>query len=166
MALDPAELYGLAADVLAAIEAGYPAAPSAHALPDRRYVSDGPAVADDCADGALSVAVERMFSHAGDLAEQFVQQQPPEPSYALRGVTVAVRLVRCSPVDKMIAVADIEDAAEVTLADPIRLWNALRAAQASDDLAGCSGLAFESWEGYGPEGGLAGGVLRVRLGLG
>lgn len=162
---DPALLFDLAADVLAAVETYYVA--QAVPLPERRYVSDG-LVAFDCE--LLAVQVERVFGHEGNVAQEGIQALTAHVGFQLAGASVAVWLIRCAPMMSERGTpptpAQIEASAQAVLGDPIRLRTALVAAQRAGQITGCNSLAFEAWEGHGPEGGMVGGLLRVRAGIG
>lgn len=170
MALPADAAYIAARSVLDAIVAAYAA--DAVALPDRRLVTPG-VPAWDCE--GVYVQVERMFAHAGDVTVEALSAVTRTAAFALRGVGIGVTIVRCVPVvdgdpewgdAAPPAAAAEEAAAAVILADVVLAQNAIVAAQRAGDLAGCNALAFESWSSVGPDGGLAGGVLRFRLGLG
>lgn len=136
----------------------------ASALPDLQYVADGAVAWDGCE--ILAVALDRTFITAeGDITlEGFTSQSP---LLALTVAVVDVFLLRCVPIfddeHEPPDASEIETAADQILVDAQSLQNALLAAQKAGDLAGCSGLSIEGWTKAGPEGGMGGGVLRVRL---
>lgn len=158
----PERLYGVARQVLDLVAAALDATPAG--APDRRYVSDGPLVAWDCEQ--LVVAVEGTVSHDGDL---MVETPGPVNCLVMRAATLGVWIVRCAPTvedDGTPPPADDIDAnAAVMLADPTVMLDAIVTAYQAGELAGAFGLALLGWDGVGPEGGLVGGVLRVRVDL-
>ncbi len=164
----PDRIWLLAQAVRDAIHVGY--AVEGVPLPDRQFVSPG-LPAWDCE--LLAVQAERTFGHAGNLATEVLEPQLPAAGHALRGVTCAVWLIRCVPTIHddgsnvtVPSVTEEEAAAAVILRDAQLLLNVLVAAQRAGDLPSCSGVAFEQWTNVGPQGGLGGGVLRVRLMVG
>lgn len=134
-------------------------------LPDRRLVVPG-LPAWDCE--LLAVQLERQFSYSGNLAAEVVEPMERSAGFALRGALFAITLLRCMPtVDddgNPPPVADEEAAAQQVLTDSQLLLNVLVAAVRAGDLGGCSSIAFVEWANVGPDGGLGGGVLRVRIG--
>ncbi len=157
----------MAQAVKAAVEAGYTAA--AVDLPERRFVSPG-LPAWDCE--IFAVQVEANLGHEGDIASEVLQPRLPGAGHTLRAIRVALHMIRCVPTvdqaaDEVVVPteAEEEDAAETILVDSQLMLNTLVAAQRAGDLPRCSGLVFEQWQNVGPEGGLGGGILRVRLGL-
>lgn len=160
--VSPDRLYAVAAKALAVIEAAY--ATAGVDLPGRRYVADGTAVYD-CEQ--LTVQAERVFSTQGSTSQEVVADQN---CLGMRSATLAITTLRCVPTlnksGRPPAPAAIDGAARMVLQDPTIQWEALRLAYRSGDLAPFdNGLAFEAWQGIGPEGGLSGGVLRVRWSL-
>lgn len=157
----PDRIIGLARAALTAVENHFGAA-----LPERRYVSDG-LIAFDCEQ--LAVQVERTFGQGGNIAGEQIEPLSASAGFAMRAATLAIWLLHCAPVvgddGSPPSVTDIEASAEAVLVGAQRLLNALVAAQRAGELAGCHGLAFETWQGVGPDGGLVGGVLRVRVAL-
>lgn len=145
----------LATAALEASEAGAPA---------RRYVSDGPMLAWDCEQ--VVVTVESVFGHAGNIAAAAVD---PVQCLVMRGAVLGVWVVRCAPTmaddGTPPPAAEIDANAEVVLADPTVVFDGLLAGLRDGSWLGAHGLAFEEWTGIGPEGGLTGGVLRVRVDL-
>lgn len=153
--------------VKAALEAGYAAA--AVDLPERVFISPG-LPAWDCE--LLAVQVEASIGHEGDIASEVLQPRLPGAGHAMRALRVALHMIRCVPTIDSVAdepvvptEAEEEDAAETILIDAQLMLNCLVAAQRAGDLPGCSGLVFEQWQNVGPEGGLGGGILRLRVGL-
>jgi len=158
----PDRLYTVASQALeiavAALEA------SAGGAPARRYVSDGPMLAWDCEQ--VAVTAESTFGHQGNISAPVVD---PVQCLAMRGAVLGVWVVRCAPTmdddGEPPAAAAINANAAVVLADPTVVFDALAAALRDGTWLGAHGLAFEEWTGIGPEGGLTGGVLRVRVDL-
>lgn len=167
MAPDPDRVWLMAQSVKAAIEAGYTAA--GVDLPERVFVSPG-LPAWDCEE--LAVQVEANIGQEGDIAAEVLQPRLPGAGHALRAIRVALHMIRCVPTVDQAAdepviptAAEEEYAAETILVDSQLMLNCLVAAQRAGDLPSCSGLVFEQWQNVGPDGGLGGGILRVRLGL-
>lgn len=163
MPLPADRVYSLARGALDAVIAYYVA--EAVDLPERRYVSDGPAAAWDCEQ--CVVYVERTFPGLAD------QQQPRAiDGIEVRSLSLQIEVVRCTPVmDEEGAEiilpdpADIEASAQVVLADAVMLAAGIRAAWKAGELAGCHDVVLDDWQGLGPLGGLVGGRLGVRIQL-
>jgi hypothetical protein len=164
-------LFDLASGIIAALEAGYPAAPDAAALPERRYVSDG-VPAWDCEQ--LTVHVVRTFNAAQPGGG--APGSPGIPSFGkgptVRAAEVVVTIVRCSPTiaddgglgeATIPTEAEIEAAALVVLSDAEMIPMVLEDAVRTRQLPSCEGISFVSWDGAGPEGGLVGGGCRLQL---
>lgn len=132
-------------------------------LPTRRYVSNGaPAVDRE----QVTVHVRRIFSHTGD-----VTVQTPEPlvgavGYTMRGVELAVTIIRCEPTPKGKQAAPpatkIDESADEVLADA-ELVNA--ALLAHGRTSGCNSLAVMEWTALDPEGGYVGGQTTALISL-
>lgn len=159
------KIYNLARASLDAIVGRWDS--DAEPLPDKQYVSNGLVIWDECEQ--LAVEVERTNGTLGDLSQPIIDQTPLT---AMRFVTLAVWLIRCvhdlqvEGENVTLPSADeMEADAQILLADPTAILNALVAARKAGDLGACGGLAFDEWTAQGPDGGLAGGVLRVRLAL-
>lgn len=157
-------LWNLGSDVLAVLATEWPG--DAEPLPERRFVASGE-VAWDCAQ--VAVHVVRTFGIEADLTVEQITAQSASAGFAARAAAVEVTLLRC--------VADLDargnapsadritsDAA-VVLKDPTAVLNVLVAAHRAGNLGSCNGLAFETWQSVGPEGGIAGGVTRFRVAL-
>lgn len=135
------------------------------ALPARRFVCDG-LPAWDCEQ--LVTWVDRVY--VGTVDAEAVRSVD---CYHERVAVVGVLLVRCTPnVPKeqgqrvlLPAPAEIESHTQVVLADATLVENALLEHAGEFGLGGHRGMAFESWQRQGPEGGFSGGLLRVRLSL-
>lgn len=167
MAPDPTRIWLLANAVKDALVDGFAAA--GVDLPARRFVSPG-LPAWDCE--LLAVQAERSFGYAGNLTTEQLDPMLGAAGHTMRAVVFALHLIRCVPVVDQAAetvlvpeVGDEEEAAETILTDAQVMLTALVAAQRAGDLPRCSGLALETWTNVGPQGGLGGGILRVRLGL-
>lgn len=165
MAPSADRIWQIAKAVLAAVVDGYAA--EGVALPARQFVPPG-LPAYDC--DLLAVQLVRTFGHGGSLAAEVLEPQTPAAGHALRGAAFDIHLIRCVPVvnDDGTPPSTIleETAAEVILTDAQLLLNVIVAAQRSGDLPGCSGLVFEQWRTVTPQGGLAGGILTVRVMVG
>lgn len=159
-------LYDLARAALNSIVAHWPV--DAEPLPDIQYVSNGLLAADGC--DMLAVQVERTFSTEADPGVEglFVLG----PGFTNRAVVLKCTMLRCVPVidtddagnvTYIPTPTEIETSAVVVLYDSQAMFNALVAGQANDELGGCQSMAFESWTSEGPEGGIGGGSLRVRM---
>lgn len=162
----PDRLYLVASKALEVIVAAYATFDPADVapLPDRRYVADGTAVYD-CEQ--LTVQVERVYSTQGATAQEVVADQN---CLGMRSATLAITTLRCVPSINSKGQAPKPDAiaaaARRVLPDPTVQWEALRDGFRSGALAPFdNGLAFEAWQAIGPDGGLSGGVLRVRWSL-
>lgn len=155
----------LANTVLSAVVNGWDG--GAEPLPERQYVTVGE-VAWDCEE--VVVSIERTFGYAGDLSVDFNQPLTRGFSFALRGVTLAIWIVRCFPAFEDDAgdpptTTAIEAATQPIATDSGAILSALIDSQKAGELAGCDGLVFENWTVEGPQGGMAAGVLRVRIGF-
>lgn len=157
--LPPDRLYNVARAALDIVAAAY--VDLDVDLPERQYVADG-TPAWDCEQ--VVVYVERTFSGLADQETVAIQE-----CLLIRSASLWVEVVRCVPVldDRGDAPAadDIEASAQVILADPLIITNALVAAYRAGTFGGCKGLVLEGWESLGPEGGLAGGRQRFRYQL-
>lgn len=160
-------IYTVARDILDTLTAGYATANAD--LPARQLVTPG-LPSWDCE--GVYVQVERVYTHDGNVAGEILQAATDHPGHALTGCVVAVSILRCVPTledgprPKIPPAAAEEAAAELILTDAQRSWNILLAAQRAGEIAGCNGLAYDSWTSDGPAGGIAGGVLRLRVGVG
>lgn len=163
MAPSPERWYTVADDVLDALVAGYVA--QGVDLPDRQLVTPG-LPAWDC--DMLAVQVEREFSYSGNLAQEVIEPLTQGVAFAMRGAQLGITLVRCVPVPdeegNPPTAANEQASAELILTDSQRMLNVLVAAVRNGDIGGCNSVAFMEWVALGPEGGLGGGLLRVRIG--
>lgn len=154
-------IYDLANSTLAAVIERWPM--TATELPERQYVIVGTPAAD-CEQ--VTVAVERTYAHTGDVALEQIVSVSTNVAF-MRAVALSVGVIRCVPVqdDKgdPPAAAEIDRSAQEITADADAVLECLIVAQTNGELAGCGSLAFEGWDTYGPEGGLSGGFLRVRM---
>jgi hypothetical protein len=164
MQIDPDRAYTIAGLVVDAIADHYDGL--GLPLPERRYVAPG-LPAYDCP--MLAVHVERIFPHDGNLGVESVPQLEGEAAFYMRGIALAVYLLRCVPPlnnDGTPPAADLEEtAAADILRDPVHEWRAVLAALDAGDLPGCGGLAWQGWESVTPDGLLGGGVLRFLVSL-
>ncbi len=169
MAFDPQRLNVMCRAVLDAVVARHGGTDGAM-LPPRRYVSAGPP-AWDCE--LVAAWCETTAGQEGDPASDVLQGLGSAAGLGMRTATVVVTVARCTPampdvVGTQIVVPTVEDeeAASVRLyEDSTRVLNALVAAHAAGELAGCNSLAFAGWNVLGPEGGYVGGELRLRIGM-
>lgn len=168
MAPSPDRIWLLAQELRDVISHGY--AVAGVDLPERQFVSPG-LPAWDCE--ILAVQLERTFGIAGNLATELIEPQLPAVGHAMRGATFAIWLIRCVPTIhddgtnvQIPSVTEEEAAAKIIYSDVQLLLNVIVAAQRAGELPGCSGLAFEVWQTVGPQGGLSGGYLRLRLMVG
>lgn len=156
-------LYDLAAATLTAVGTHWPG--DAEPLPDEQFVTNGLVIweIDDCAE-RLCTFVERTFGVEADVALE--QITTLGAGFANRGATVGVTLLRCVPDldDNTVPTGvELDASAQIILGDAQALMNALIAAWKAGDLPGCGQLAFESWTAEGPQGGMGGGTLRMRM---
>lgn len=154
-------------DILDAIEAGWPA--EAEPLPELKYVANGAVAWDGCELLAVSL-VRTLPTPDGD--PTFEGMTRFTSLVALRGAAIDIFLLRCVPDvsvngDQIVmpTPADVEASAAIILADAQALENVIVSASQTGELPGCSTLTLENWTAAGPEGGMGGGVLRIRFGL-
>lgn len=166
MAPAPDRWWTVAEQVRTAIVSGYDTA--GVELPDRRVITFGPPAAD-CE--MLAVQLERVYGIGGDPTVAVLESKAPAAGFAMRGATFAVWLLRCIPdvdlaLDQLVlpSVTDEEAAAAVIFTDAQLLSNVLAAAVKAGGLPGCASVAIEDWQNIEPQGGLGGGVLRLRVG--
>lgn len=167
--LDPdLTVYDLASALLAAVEDRYPTTGD-HALPARRYVSDGLPAHDICDDGScgqVTVWISRVFPTTGDPT---VEAPVAVRFEAGRAVEAQIEVVRRVPAigddgDAMVPTpAEIEASAALVLADAEMVPQAIRVAQREGDLPGCRAVVFAGWTSLGPQGGVGGGRVTMRL---
>ena len=159
----PERLYGIARQLLDVAVAGLDDHTQGGA-PARQYVSDGPLIAWDCEQ--VVVTVESTLGHEGDVTTEVAS---PVNCLMMRAAQLGIWVVRCAPTvteDGLPPLAqDVDDNAAVVLTDVMVLADVVADAYRRGELLGCHGLAFQQWQGIGPEGGLVGGVLRVRVDL-
>lgn len=160
-------IYDLAKKLLAAVVDYYQG--ENVELPERRFVCPYLPILD-CEQ--LTVHVERTFSNEGDPAVQVIQSIGSHPGHGLRTAVFVIALSRCVPLHDMQGdsivlppIADEEAAAAQIHADGVHLFNAVLVADKNGDLGGCDLLAILEWISAGNEAGLAGGALRVWIGL-
>lgn len=142
---------------------------SATALPAKQYVSNGVVIWDSCEQ--VAVEVERTFGIDGNVATEVIGGDGV-PLSAMRAVGVVVWVIRCvhdidAEGENIIipTAAEMEADAEVLLADPTAVTNAIVAAYKAGELGVCQGVALEGGQSQGPEGGYAGWAVRLRLAL-
>lgn len=160
-------LYDLARSCLDAIVTHWPGDAS-EPVPDEQFVSGGLIASDGC--DLLSTRIDRTFSMEAD--PTFEQLYTLGPGFTNRAAIVACTLLRCVPTidsdgDQPVipTTVELEAAARMVLEDAQAMFNALVIGQANGELGGCQTMSFDSWTPEGPEGGVGGGTLRVRLGI-
>lgn len=139
----------------------------AEPLPDRQYVAPGQIIWDGC--DQLVATVERQANVEADVGiEQYSVQGP---GLTNRFAVVAVALIRCvhDLADDGVAEAgpptpaEMESDAVIQLTDSESLYQSILAGHRAGEITSCRGLAYEAWTSEGPQGGFAGGTLRVRV---
>lgn len=160
-------LYDLARACLDSIVAHWPG-DAVEDVPEVQFVSNGLIASDGC--DLLATRIERTFSMEGDPTVE--QMFTLGPGFTNRAAIVACTMLRCVPTidsvgDEAIVPtpAELEASAMLVLVDAQAMFNALVIGQASGELGGCHTMTFDSWTPEGPEGGVGGGTLRVRLGV-
>lgn len=160
--LGATDLYDLAVVAKDAVVAYYLA--QGVELPERRYVADGiPAWFPGCPQ--FTTRIVRVYS--GTPGAETVGEVDCLVQFT---AVVGLEVTRCVPTvndrgDPPPA-DDVEASAGVVLADPALLFSAVFDAYQSGDFGDCGGLAYEQWTAKGPDGGMAGGELTVRLQIG
>jgi hypothetical protein len=161
----PDRIYTVAAELLTAVVAHH-----GGSLPERRFVSAGPAQWD-CEH--VSVWCELTSGQSGDVSLESAQSLRSAAGFSMRAGNFVVGVARETPaVPKaqghtivLPSVASQDAAARTLYEDAQRVTNALVAAAKADELPGCNSLALLGWTVVGPEGGYVGGELRIRVGL-
>lgn len=161
MAIPTTAAFDAAASFLDVIVDGYAAEPAD--LPEHRLVTPGQP-AWDCE--GLYVQVERLFSFEGEIAAEQIQPKPARAGHAMRAAAIGITIIRCVPAGSSATPDNEQATAELVLADAVRVWNLLLAAERAGDLRSCSDLAHQQWEAQGPGGALVGGLTRVYVRLG
>ena len=169
---NPTRLYVLAQAVKDAVVAGYAAyitsgdLPDDMALPDRQYVAPG-APPHDCE--LLAVQVESTAAYTGDLGSGTTSPWLGSAGHAMQAATVAVHVVRGVPTlteqGDPPSTDSEEDASALILTDALAVLGSIVAAQRDGDLPRCASVALLGWTAIQPNGGLGGGIVRIRLGL-
>lgn len=138
-------------------------------LPERRFVAPYVPILD-CEQ--LTVHVERTFGNEGDSALQVIQPISGHPGHSLRTAVFVIGVSRCVPMHEQVGdgivlppLADEEAAAAQIHSDAVHLYNAVLTAEKNGDLGHCNLVAILEWISAGNEAGLAGGGLRVWIGL-
>lgn len=153
-------LLGLAQTVLDAVVANW--SDDAFPLPDLQYVADGAVPWDGCP--TLAVSYVRSYpAPSGDVTLEQLSAHPRQ-KFTIASVW-DVWLLRCVPdmdvngTDIVMPAPDeVEAAADEVLVDAQALMNAVLSG-----VPGCQHAALESCTAAGPQGGMAGNVVRVRL---
>lgn len=157
MAIPRTRLSGLARQVLA-IVADVIADP-----PDRQYITQS-LPAFDCAE--LVVGADGIVGHDGDAS---VETTGLISCLTMQAANLSIWLVRCVPTQDDDGTApdpeDLEASADMLLADPIDMFNAITGAYFAGELAGCSGLGLLGWTAIESSGGIGGGTMRLRVDL-
>jgi hypothetical protein len=169
MALPPERPFELAEDMLDAIVAAYDTA--GVDLPDRQYVSAGPAV-DDCP--MLAVWLTQNTPSLLDPALDVLDSISPSGAFASQSGTYVIRLMRCQGAvprvkSRRIVIPSVtaeQGDAEVVMADMIRVHNALvDAVKGSPAIVACNSFVFINAVVVGPSGGHVGSDTTVKVGL-
>lgn len=160
-------IHNLARNLLTAVQ-GYYQAQNVE-LPPRRFVAPYVPILD-CEQ--ITVHVERTLGNEGDVAAQAVQAITQHPGHSLRTAVFVISLWRCVPMHDaqgdgiVLPTIDEEQAAAAMIhADAVHLFNAVLTAEKDGLLGSCNVLAILEWISVGNEAGLAGGALRVWIGL-
>ena len=139
------------------------------ALPARRYVSPGALPAFDCEQ--VTVTIERVYGYEGDPTVELPSPIVPHVGWALRGLVVAITIVRCIHVADSRGTpptaAELAEDARVLLYDFQRTNDAVKEAVAAGEISGgCRSMAFLEWLPAENSGAMGAGTYRFRLGLG
>jgi hypothetical protein len=165
------DLGDLATAALNAIITGWPTFPDSEwphkaALPDSAFVALS-LPAWDCEQ--LVVSTERTFGSEGSPSQERIVPIGDGVPW-LRVLVLSIQIVRCcATVDANIegatfpAAQVMTDEALTILTDADLVLHCLIRAQARNELAGCGGIALENWKALPEQGGLHGGLTRVRL---
>lgn len=135
-------------------------------LPARRYVSAG-RPAFDCE--LFCVSVQNVASHSGDIRVDVIESMTTSAGFMLRYARLVLWVVRCGAVindngDPPTVTAE-EAAAQPVLSDEENMRAAILAAVRSGALDGCADVAFEQWQNFDTEGGLAASAMSLRMNL-
>lgn len=154
--------YTTAKALLDAVVAHY--ATAGVALPARQYVSPGPPFID-CAQATVHVV--REFTHSGDVVDaQRPEAQASHPGHAMRGLEVAVTVVRPIPQPddrgRPPKPAALDASAQEILGDAGLVDAAIRAYGRQ---VGCSSLAVVRWVALKAEGEFSGGQTIALISL-
>lgn len=147
--------------VLAAIVTDWSAEP----LPDRQYPFVG-TPAHDCPQ--LVVALDRTFGTEGNPGREGLIPGSSGAPF-LRTAALSAELMRCATSlqedGSPAPAATLQAEAAIVAADAQELLARIVGAYRAKALGNCSGLALENWRSVGPNGGLAGGKLGLRINL-
>lgn len=166
MAAPTDRLLTIAEEVLANVADRWP--DDADPLPEQQYVTNGTIAWDGCELLAVSVARTAQASE-GDPASEAIVSTP-----AFLGLMFAVAditLLRCVPdmtqdgneLPLLPSPDELTASAVQILKDAQALTNTALAM--AKNLASCGGVVVEGWTPAGPEGGMGGGSLRIRVSL-
>jgi hypothetical protein len=135
-------------------------------LPERRYVSAGPP-AWDCEQ--VAVYTRAVYPSTGMIVPDAPPSFQASAGWAMRSALVAVEVVRAVPVlddsGNAPTVEELSDSARRLYGDGQLTINALITAIRSGALPDVDDVAFNDWTIVGPDGGFAGSVLAVTVGL-
>jgi hypothetical protein len=167
MALPPSRPFELAEQFLDVIVAAYDA--EGVDLPDRQYVSVGPAV-DDCP--ILAIWLESTAPSSLDPTIDVLDPNPTSAPFAGQSGTYVIRLMRCQDAQVRVrnkrfvvpTVGQEQSDAEVVTGDMIRVHNALALA-VMGGLVSCNSFVFLSAAIVGPSGKHVGHDTRIKVGL-
>lgn len=114
----------------------------------------------------VAVYPEAAFAHDGSMNATDTAAAMADPAHAMRYARIAIAVVRCVPTlddnGNPPATTVAEAAALPILTDALLVWDAVVAAQRAGTIPTCGSVAFESWASVEANGGLGGGVTRIR----
>lgn len=160
--MDPMLVHTWAQGIKLAIVLAYELA--AVPLPEVRQVVPG-TPAYDCE--MLAVWPEVLLAHDGSLNQTETAISWADPAHNMRFARFAVAMLRCVPTlgpnGDPPSVTDNEAASLVIQQDALMVWDAIRTGQGTGTIPQCASVGYESWAAVEPNGGLGGGVTRVRV---
>lgn len=160
-----AEIYGICQAILGAIVDHYDTIDVD--LPAVQLVTPG-LPAFDCCD-MLTVWCEGHAPFAGNLQNQGADSIENSLGFSMRFAQIGVTLIRSAAVladdGEAPPVAEIQADAQTMYADSMILMEAIIAGHAAGALGHDRSIMFGTWLTEGPEGGTAGGTLRLQVSL-